>query len=96
MDKRRTPFKPGQNDPKPLTLDPPVQIPVPDPDVEESRFVQDYLQDEEFMTEMCFDTMMQTFQQTLCAHLGKLGALHGLCLSVHNTMRHRFPVMRRS
>ena len=42
----------------------------------ESESVPDYLEDEEFMTEMCYDTMMDSFQQTLCAHLGKLNHAH--------------------
>ena len=42
----------------------------------ESESVPDYLEDEEFMTEMCYDTMMDSFQQTLCAHLGKLIHTH--------------------
>ena len=30
----------------------------------------DYLQDEEFMTSMCYDSMLDQLQQSLCSHLG--------------------------
>ena len=37
----------------------------------EPKDVPSYLSDEDFMTNICYDTMMDQFQKTLCFHLGK-------------------------
>ena len=36
----------------------------------ESKDTPNYLSDEDFMTNICYDTMLDQFQKTLCFHLG--------------------------